>query len=104
MRNLFISFLVMLIVPLTSNADHFNQNNIIAECSTDRSFSSSCYTYVAAYKDFLSWFIRASEEEQVRSLCILRVNTDRITERLASSSKTEGSYQVTDLILAELCN
>ena len=37
-------------------ADHFNQRNIIEECAQDTSFDSRCYTYIAAYRDFVSFF------------------------------------------------
>lgn len=94
----------MLTAATNASADHFNQGNIIAECSKDSSFDSRCYTYLAAYKDFLAFFIRATDAERVRSLCMLELETERVARRLAQAEPLPSGYMVSDLILDEFCN
>ena len=88
----------------SASADHFNQRNIIEECAQDTSFNSICYTYIAAQKDFLAFWVRATEEDRMRSLCLYRLTTKRLVERLAQSEPLTDSYQVPYLIFDEFCN
>ena len=98
--------LVLISIFLFANqasADHFNKRNIAQLCAADKEFSSTCYTYIAAYKDFLAFFVRATEEERARSLCLLDLETHQIADRLASE-QPGGSPQIARWIIDEFCN
>ena len=94
----------MLTAATNASAESFNQHNIIAECSKDRSFYSPCYTYLAAYRDFLSFFVWATEAERIRALCILNLETERVANRLAQAEPLPSGYKVAELIMDEFCN
>jgi len=103
MKKLIISILLILVwTPLY--AEHFNQDNIIDECAKDTSFNSTCYTYIAAYKDFLAFYTRTSDENRERILCLRKLTTKRIVERLAVAEPTAKDYRVPKLIIDEFCN
>ena len=103
MKKLIISILLILIWTPVS-AEHFNQDNIIDECGEDTSFNSTCYTYIAAYKDFLAFYTRTSDENRERILCLRKLTTKRIVERLAVAKPTAKDYRVPKLIIDEFCN
>jgi hypothetical protein len=103
MRKLLIVLLLVLNWTPVS-AEHFNQDNIIEECAKDSSFNSRCYTYIAAYKDFLAFYTRTSDENRKRILCLRKLTTKRIVERLAVAEPTAKDYRVPVLIIDEFCN
>ena len=74
------------------------------ECAADSSFDSKCYTYIAAYQDFMAFFVRATEEDRMRAFCLLSLEADRVAKRLATAEPTKTGYQVTQLIMDEFCN
>ena len=87
----------------SASADHFNQRNIIELCQSDTSFSSTCYTYLAAYRDLLGFLSFATDEDRARVLCLGQVPTDVMAQRLATASETDRPGQVADLLINEFC-
>ena len=53
----------MLFAATNVSAEYFNQRNIIEECSKDSSFGSTCHTYLAAYRDFMTFMVFAPDGE-----------------------------------------
>ena len=98
-----LAILSVVLFANQASADHFNMRNIAQLCAADKEFSSTCYTYIAAYKDFLAFFVRATEEERARSLCLLDLETHQIADRLASE-QPGGSPQIARWIIDEFCN
>ena len=94
----------MLFAATNASAEYFNQRNIIEKCARDNSFGSTCYTYLAAYRDFLAFMARATETERAKSLCIYGLETQRVAKRLAQAKPLPNSYQVPALIVDEFCN
>jgi len=94
----------MLFPSTNVSAEYFNQRNIIEECARDNSFESTCYTYLAAYRDFLAFMARATETERAKSLCIYGLETQRVAKRLAQAKPLPNGYQVPALIVDEFCN
>ena len=103
MMKLIIAALIVLSWTPVS-AEHFNQDNIIDECAKDTSFNSICYTYIAAYSDFLAFYTMTSDENRKRILCLRKLKTRRIIERLAVAEPTAKDYRVPKLIIDEFCN
>ena len=56
----------MLFAATSASAEYFNQHNIIKECARDNSFGSECYTYLAAYRDFMAFMVRATDADARR--------------------------------------
>ena len=102
MKRLIVILSVILFANQAS-ADHFNKRNIAKLCAADNEFTSRCYTYIAAYKDFLAFFVHATEEDRANSLCLLNLETQRIADRLASE-QPGGSPQIARWIIDEFCN
>jgi len=94
----------MLFAATNASAEYFNQRNIIRECARDNSFGSTCYTYLAAYRDFMTYMVFATESERAKSVCIASLETERVAKRLAQAKALSSSYGVTDLIVDEFCN
>ena len=103
MKKRLLAILSVVLFANQVSADHFNKRNIAKLCAADNEFSSTCYTYIAAYKDFLAFFVTATEEERARSLCLLDLETHQIADRLASE-QSGGSPQIARLIMDEFCN
>ena len=61
----------LMLLASHASAEYFKQRNIIRECAKDTSFGSTCYTYLAAYSDFLGFFARATDAQRAKSVCIL---------------------------------
>lgn len=87
----------------SASADHFNQRNIIDLCRSDTSFDSTCFTYLAAYRDLIGFLIFSSDEDRARLLCLIQVPTVDIAQRVATASETDRSGQVADLLIDEFC-
>ena len=102
-RVIILSFCLL---PSVGSADHFNKRNLIDLCKEDTSFYSTCYTYLAAYRDLIGFLIFSSEEERTRLLCLSSPNltTERIARRLTVAEETERPGQVADLLIEEFCN
>ena len=103
MKKLIITVLLVLIWTPVS-ADHFNSNNIIEECAEDSSFNSKCYTYIAAYGDILVHYLRASEEDKIKLLCLLSLDTRKIVKRLSTIDEPVSDQRGPMLIIDEFCN
>jgi hypothetical protein len=103
MKKLIIA--ALLVLSWTSvSADHFNSDNIIEECAEDTSFNSKCYTYIAAYGDILIHYLRASEDDKTRLLCLLSLDTRKIVKRLSTIDEPVSDQRVPMLIIDEFCN
>ena len=64
---------------------------------------STCYTYLAAYRDLIDYIIiHGSEENLVRLLCLSRMPTDKIAKRLTIADAKNGT--VAELLMDEFCN
>ena len=98
-----LAILSVVLFANQASADHFNKRNIAELCAADKEFSSRCYTYIAAYQDFLAFFVHATEEDRANSLCLLNLETQRIADRLASE-QPGGSPQIARWIMDEFCN
>ncbi len=88
-------------------ADHFGQRNIIELCKQDASFDSTCYTYLAAYRDLMGFFVFATDEERARLLrCLTNpdLTTELIARRLTVAEESKRPGQVADLLISEFCN
>ena len=94
----------MLFATTNASAEYFNQRNIIEKCARDNSPGSTCYTYLAAYRDFLAFLARSTETERAKSLCIYDLETQRVAKRLAQAKPLPNGYQVPALIVDEFCN
>ena len=94
----------MLFAATNASAEYVNQRNIVEECASDNSFGSTCYTYLAAYSDFLAFLARATETERAEALCIYGLETQRVAKRLAQIKPLTNGYQVPALIIDEFCN
>lgn len=104
MMRIVITTLWMLFAATSASAEYFNQHNIIKECARDNSFGSECYTYLAAYRDFMAFMVRATDAERAKALCIYSLETERVATRLAQATPLSTGYQVPKLIIDEFCN
>lgn len=97
---------VMCCISAPVFADHFNQRNIITLCNEDTSFDSTCYTYLAAYRDLIGFLMFSTEEERAKLLCLVNpsITTERIARQIAVADETEQSGQIADLLIEEICN
>lgn len=98
-----LAVLFILIFATQAGADHFNTRNIKQLCAEDNAFESRCYTYIAAYKDFLGFLVTATEDDRARLSCLFDLETQRIAERLANQ-QPGGSWQIARWIIDEFCN
>ena len=94
----------MLFAATNVSAEYFNQRNIIEECSKDSSFGSTCHTYLAAYRDFMTFMVFAPDAEAAKSVCIFDLDTERVAKRLAQAKPLPNGYRVPALIVDEFCN
>ena len=90
-------------VAQQSSADHFNQRNIIEECAKDSTFDSRCYTYIAAYKDLLGYFVFSDDSKRARLLCLLDVPTELMTKNIPTAIPTSDP-RVADLLVKRFCD
>ena len=104
MKHIMIITSALMLLASHASAEYFNQRNIIRECAKDTSFGSTCYTYLAAYSDFLAFFARATDAQRAKSVCILSLETERVAKRLAQAKPLPSGYQVPYLIFDEFCN
>ena len=107
MRITTVTALIFMCLTAPVFADNFNQKNIIELCKRDASFDSTCYTYLAAYRDLLGFFAFSTNEERERLFRCLanpELTTERIAQRLTLAEETKRSGQVADLLLNEFCN
>lgn len=101
---------VLLAVFITSFSsaalsDHFNTRNLLGVCKEDASFNGNCFTYIAAYKDLLGFFVLSSPEERVAALCLLDVPTKEISVALQSFQLRPNDHsRIADFLIAEFCN
>jgi hypothetical protein len=101
-----VIILSLYLLPSVGRADHFSQRNLIDLCKEDTSFDSTCYTYLAAYRDLVGFLVHSTEEERIRLLCLSNPNltTDRIARRLTVADETRRPGQVAYLLMEEFCN
>jgi hypothetical protein len=103
MFRVFVLAVATSFVCSSASADHFNQRNIIDLCRSDTSLDSTCFTYLAAYRDLIGFLIFSSDEDRERVLCLSQVPTADIAQGVATASETDRSGQVADLLIAEFC-
>ena len=85
-------------------ADHFNTRNLLAECRKDKSFSSSCTTYVAAYQDLIGFLIFSSSEQRAKILCLSQTPTNDIVNALGSMTlRSTDPQRIGDFLIKEFC-
>ena len=94
----------ILLAATSASAEYYNQRNIVDKCAKDSSFGSECYTYLAAYRDFIAFMARATDAERAKVSCIFGLDTKRVAKRLAQAKPLSQSYQVPKLIIDEFCN
>ena len=86
-------------------SDHFNTRNLLDVCKEDASFNGNCFTYIAAYKDLLGFFVLSSPEERSAALCLLDVPTKEISVALQSFQLRPNDHsRIADFLIAEFCN
>ena len=101
---IWITVLWLLFAATSASAEYFNQRNIIDSCASDSSFGSKCYTYLAAYRDFMAFMVRATDAEREKAMCVFSLETERVATRLAQATPLSTGYQVPKLIIDEFCN
>lgn len=85
-------------------ADHFNTRNLLAECQKDTSFSSSCTTYVAAYKDLIGFLIFSTDEQRGKILCLSQIPTNDIVNALGHMTlRSTDPHRIGDFLIKEFC-
>ena len=103
------SLAVLFSVAFTSTSsaalsDHFNTRNLLDVCKEDASFNGNCFTYIAAYKDLLGFFVLSSPEERIAALCLLDVPTKEISVALQSFQLRPNDHsRIADFLIAEFC-
>ena len=101
-----ILFTVMIFICASkSYADHFNTNNLLNSCNQDTSFSSTCYTYVGAYKDLLRFFAYSTAEKRDEIFCVYEVPAAEIVDALGKMSiRGTDPHRIGDFLIKEFCS
>lgn len=85
-------------------ADRFNTRNLLAECQKDTFFSSSCTTYVAAYKDLIGFLIFSTDEQRGEILCLSQIPTNDIVNVLGNMTlRINDPHRIGDFLIKEFC-